>query len=225
MSEWDECADGWEKDKIVIEYSKKAYASLVDTGIVANLKKYESKVRVLDFGCGTGLLTETLIKEFHHQKGGVEVVALDSSQKMIDILNGKRLESVTTIASELSQTLIEKNDCLQAKFDVIIASSVMAFVPNYTETLSLLKGLLKEGGHLVHWDWLKESNSGCEKETKMNNCDKETVEEQDFGLTEDEISTSMDKVGFSQCSISFPFKFIFPDIPTPGQVIMAVAQN
>ena len=79
----------------------------------------------VDFGCGTGLLTERMSPH------ASSIVALDSSNKMIAILNNKNLPNVTTVAEELSAELINKNASLNNRFDLIVASSVFAFLPDY----------------------------------------------------------------------------------------------
>jgi trans-aconitate methyltransferase len=66
MSSWDEYADARDEDESAIAYSVEAFKSL------ARIVSPETKA-ILDFGCGTGLLTEKL------SFVGKRVVALDSS--------------------------------------------------------------------------------------------------------------------------------------------------
>lgn len=193
MSEsWDDYADGWDSNEAVISYCDKAYESLLKIVDLEGLK-------VLDFGCGTGLLTEKISKH------ASSVVAMDSSGKMVSILNDKRLKNVHTINAELSQELIERNDVLNNDFDMIVASSVLAFVPDYQETLKLLKQLLKKGGLLVQWDWLKES------------------EEPGIGFSKELIELALAQAGFSKCSISLPFSMESEN--GSMKVVMGVAVN
>ncbi len=80
-SEWDEYASDWDVNSDVQEYSEKAYALWVKK--VAPAVTDLSHSRVLDFGCGTGLLTEKLA-----DKCG-QIIALDSSPSMIEVLDKK----------------------------------------------------------------------------------------------------------------------------------------
>ncbi|PLA73582.1 SAM-dependent methyltransferase [Hydrogenovibrio sp. SC-1] len=193
MSEsWDDYADGWDSNEAVISYCDKAYESLLKIVDLEGLK-------VLDFGCGTGLLTEKISKH------ASSVVAMDSSEKMISILTDKRLNHVHTINAELSQELIELNDVLKNDLDLIVASSVLAFVPDYQETLKLLKQLLKKDGLLVQWDWLKES------------------EEPGIGFSKELIESTLAQAGFSKCSISIPFSMESEN--GSMRVVMGVAVN
>lgn len=88
---WDDCAASWDEDDIVREYSEKAFASLLselqDSLLAAS--------RILDFGCGTGLLTERILKRFP----SIQVVALDSSPKMIEVGEKKILVELHILGS------------------------------------------------------------------------------------------------------------------------------
>lgn len=176
----------------MVAYSEKAFQSLANAlGI--------DGFRVFDFGCGTGLLTEKLA---HHASS---IVALDPSAKMISVLEAKNIENVKVIPSELTQTIINKHKLLSSKFDLIVASSALAFVPDFHNTLKLLKQLLKDEGCLIQWDWLKEES------------------EPGSGFSENEIRDAYEKVGFSKCSISIPFS-----MESDGgsiKVVMGLASN
>lgn len=193
MSEsWDDYADGWDSNQAVISYSEKAYESLL------NLVELEGR-KVLDFGCGTGLLAEKV-----SEQAGT-VVAIDPSEKMISILIGKRLNNVQAINSELTQELIDSNEVLRSGFDIIVASSALAFVPDYQETLKLLKQLLRKGGYFVQWDWLKES------------------EQPGVGFSKELIELALQQAGFSHYTTSVPFSMESAD--GSMMVVMGIAEN
>lgn len=139
--EWDQYADHWDSNPDVLSYAKSAFATLAEVIELGGL-------RVLDFGCGTGLLTERMARLAR------EVVALDASAKMIAVLDGKQLPNVTPVAGLLSEEWLTDSRPLARPFDLIVASSVCAFLPDYERTLSLLATLLVPGGTLVQWDWL-----------------------------------------------------------------------
>ncbi len=75
---WDEYAEGWDSNPDVIKYSQLAFDSLSSHYDLSGLK-------VLDFGCGTGLLTEKIASI------AASVLAVDTSSKMIKVLMNKRL--------------------------------------------------------------------------------------------------------------------------------------
>ena len=193
MSEsWDDYADGWDTNEAVVSYSKKAYQSLLN---VVDLKGR----KVLDFGCGTGLLTEKVSDQ------ASLVVAIDPPEKMISVLTGKCLSNVHAIANGLTQELIGNNEELLSGFDIIVASSSLAFVPDYQKTLKLLRSLLKTGGLLIQWDWLAED------------------EESRAGFSRKIIENVMKQAGFSKISTSVPFSMESTD--SSMKVVMGVAEN
>ena len=193
MSEnWDEYAAGWDGNAAVIAYADNAYLALQNT---VNL----DACRIMDFGCGTGLLTERLSER------ASSVVALDASQKMISVLNNKHLDNVATIASELDQNLVNDDELLTPKFDLVVASSALAFVPDYVETLKLLKHLLNRGGYLVQWDWLKDEGDAG------------------YGFSEQQIKSALTEAGFVECSTSVPFSM--QSDGSKLDVVMGVAKS
>ena len=193
MSEgWDEYAEGWDSNEDVIEYSEKAFRSLLDA---VNL----SGLRVLDFGCGTGLLTEKISPK------AKEILALDPSEKMVFILTEKNLHNVTAVSEELSENLIRESKLLSKKFDLIVASSVCSFLPEYEKTLDLLKSLLVPEGTFVQWDWLA------------------TEENSDFGLSRETIANAYNKVGLQLQALDQAFVSSSSEGYMP--VLMGIAKN
>lgn len=189
---WDDYADGWDANSDVIAYAKKAFDSLCQF-------KSPQGLKVLDFGCGTGLLTEKIARE------ASSVVAVDTSAKMIDVLKGKNIANVHPIACEISTHSVNENPIFESGFDLIVASSVCAFVADYQKTLSDLKLLLNEGGTFIQWDW------------KRGN------EEDDFGFSKDIITDAYLNVGLNPVSVTEAFSFT----SEKGcmQVLMGIASN
>lgn len=171
---WDDYADGWDENESAVLYSEEALKTLLST---TELKG----ISVLDFGCGTGLLTEKLS---HHANS---VVAIDPSEKMMSVLLNKNLKNVSTITNELTQQVIDGNENLNQCFDLIVASSSLGFVPNFNEVLLLLKKLLKQGGRLVQWDWLGENETSGS------------------GFTKESIESAYKQAGFTSYTSSVPF--------------------
>ncbi|WP_237057557.1 class I SAM-dependent DNA methyltransferase [Microbulbifer sediminum] len=171
---WDDYAEGWDSNSDVVTYAERALQALNEAIDCTD-------ARILDFGCGTGLLTERL-----SARAG-SIVALDPSEKMISVLNAKQLDNVATIQSELTRELIERNEHLQTRFDVIVASSALAFVPDYRETLQLLTELLTDNGRLVQWDWLKEADDGGS------------------GFSREDIANAFGQAGLADIRVTVPF--------------------
>ncbi|GAA3935366.1 class I SAM-dependent methyltransferase [Litoribacillus peritrichatus] len=186
---WDDYASEWDANKDAVLYADKAYQTLIN---VVNLKG----LRVLDFGCGTGLLSERMAPLVD------QIVALDPSPKMISALDAKQLPCVETLAAELTEELITSSSVFETPFDLVVASSVCSFLPDYEQTLLLLKRLLSDKGIFIQWDWLDLDGSGT-------------------GLTENRISTALDGAGFKRFKVSQPFS-LTSDYGTMS-VVMAAA--
>jgi SAM-dependent methyltransferase len=146
---WDGLAATWD-DKVGIDiYADRAFRALTEH--VVPLVPPMSSIRVLDFGGGTGQLTVRLSPRVG------SVVALDVSSAMVEVLRSKAsrsdLANVTPIVGDLEQGDDRRCEALRSPFDLIVASSVCAFLAQYRQTLGVLAGLLKPGGLFVQWDW------------------------------------------------------------------------
>lgn len=149
---WDDFAATWDAEPDVQQYADKAYDSWQRE--VAPLLEKVSEIRVLDFGCGTGLLTEKLAPICR------EIVAVDNSVAMIDVLDRKIAESgsgnVSTLVATIDDSSITTNPNLLGNFDLVVASSVCSFLPDFEETLCHIATIMNPGSIFVHWDWLED---------------------------------------------------------------------
>jgi predicted TPR repeat methyltransferase len=189
---WDDYAEEWDANSDAMSYSEKAYEALVREVSIQGLN-------IFDFGCGTGLLTEKMASS------AKSIIALDVSTKMLDVLNSKKLPDVVSVSEPLTPQAIKENTAFSNKFDVIVASSVFSFLPEYVSTLKLLKSLLVSGGLILQWDWLSPDPDS------------------DFGLTETKVKEALAEAGFNQISITTPFSLTSSKGTMP--IVMAVAKN
>lgn len=171
---WDDYAEGWDTNEDVREYSGKAFSELLKVTDLEGL-------RILDFGCGTGLLIEKMAPFAD------SIIALDASEKMCAVLKKKSLINVDVVTEYLTDDLVQKEPLLQQPFDLIVASSVLAFIDDVEGTLRLLKTLLHNKGVLVHWDW------------------KKTEKEPDFGFDAEYLENVYEKAGLHVVSVSESF--------------------
>ena len=174
-NEWDEYAEDWDVDASVQEYAKKAFGEIAD---VINI----DSLSVFDFGCGTGALTQLL------SPSAKDIVSLDSSSEMIKLLAQKNITNVSAISAILTRDLIDSHPLLTKNFDLVVASSVCGFLPDYEMTLGLLKSLLKSGGVFIQWDWLSDDDSS------------------EMGLSENRVLRSLKSNGFSDIQVKKPFE-------------------
>lgn len=188
-NEWDDYAQDWDTDSSVKQYAQNAFSQL---NTIINI----DGLTVLDFGCGTGSLTQLLSPKADH------VVALDGSAEMIKQLDKKALRNVTSLAAFLTP---DNLDAVHGPFDVIVASSVCSFLPDYPQTLALLKTLLKPNGCFVQWDWLAKDESAS------------------TGLSLAQVQSAFKHAGFQGVELSTPFEM--SSSKGTQQVLMAAATN
>ena len=172
-NEWDESADGWDGDEATRAYAAGAFSSLVALIGPETL----TGMKVLDFGCGTGLLTEHLMdSEVEH------VYAVDTSPAMLAVLDAKIADrgwsSVVTAPA---------NPTNDDEFDLVVCSSVLGFVDDYSAMVTELVHLLKPGGHFVQWDW-------------------ERVDGDSHGLSRSEIAAALGAAGLVDVTVEIGFE-------------------
>ena len=97
--------------------------------------------RVLDVGCGAGLLSEALARE------GANVIAIDLAPDLIRIAKLHRLESGVEVDYRLSavEALAEE---MPASFDAIACMEMLEHVPDPAAVIAACATLLKPGGRL-----------------------------------------------------------------------------
>ncbi|MFM2587153.1 class I SAM-dependent DNA methyltransferase [Vibrio sp. TBV020] len=188
---WDDVAANWDSEVSTNTYADKAFESLKS---VVDLKG----LHVLDFGCGTGLLSQRMSPEVK------DIVALDSSEAMIEQLDNKELANVEPVVDMLSRGLVAMHPAFRSQFDLVVASSVCSFLPNYSDIADIVYSLIDDGSYFVHWDWLS---------------DKDEV----GGMTIGHVQQILTSVGFEEVVVTTPF-----EVDTPNgalKVLMAVAKK
>lgn len=95
---------------------------------------------MLDFGCGTGLLTELLVDTVG------PIAAVDTSPAMLAVLDRK-------IADRGWTTVTPGTVVPDSTFDLIVCSSVCSFLDDYPGTVATLVARLRPGGVFAQWDW------------------------------------------------------------------------
>ena len=94
--------------------------------------------RVLDVGCGTGVLAFELSRHFE------SVVGIDISEPMLAIARGKRA------AANIEYRRADANELvLEQKFDAIVSHTTFHHLENVPRTLGVLKAALEPGGRLI----------------------------------------------------------------------------
>lgn len=187
---WDDHAATWDDDPAVRAYSAAAFEALqrqcVDLGVALE------GARALDFGCGTGLLTERLAPRCDN------VVAVDASAAMIEVLERKQaggaLGNVVARALLVSERTLAEDAAFADPFDLVVCSSVCAFLDDYPAMLALLAARLRPGGIFVQWDWELDPSA-----------------EEPFGLSNDQVREAIQAAGLEVVTIGRGFSVAFED--------------
>ncbi|MEM8501220.1 MAG: class I SAM-dependent methyltransferase [Pseudomonadota bacterium] len=131
-------------DRMADRYSKK---SVPDQQVYAEkLAKTDRLLKpsdhVLEIGCGTG---STAI---HHASQVTQIVAIDYSERMIEIARRKAREADINNAKFLVSTISDLPTSGE-EYDVVLAHSVLHLVPDPLATLNTISQLLKPGGLFI----------------------------------------------------------------------------
>jgi 2-polyprenyl-3-methyl-5-hydroxy-6-metoxy-1,4-benzoquinol methylase len=99
----------------------------------------ENNFRAVDFGAGTGNVTEKLLDL------GFEVVAIDISKEMCEVLKAKNRRALREGKLQVLNLNIDEKQVLGC-FDFVACYSVLHHLPDYIRTIRELLHLVKEGG-------------------------------------------------------------------------------
>lgn len=110
---------------------------------------FSSGQRVLDIGCGPGFSTFDLL-EIVGEKG--QVIAIDSSRKMIDVMNREMARrGISNVAGILQD--VECIDDQLGEVDGAFARWVLCFLENPESVIQGVSGILESGGKLAVMDY------------------------------------------------------------------------
>jgi 2-polyprenyl-6-hydroxyphenyl methylase / 3-demethylubiquinone-9 3-methyltransferase len=101
-----------------------------------------SAARVLDVGCGGGILSEAMARS------GARVLGIDLSQAVLDVAELHALEGKLTVEY---QTIAAEELAAKApgSFDLVTCMEMLEHVPDPAATLAALATLVKPGGNVI----------------------------------------------------------------------------
>jgi len=173
VSSFDERAAQWDKNR-----RRQEVARAVAEFIKPYLRGGEG---VLDFGCGTGLVSYNLLPL------PKKIVGVDSSAKMREVFNNKSPDPTTIYA------LPEIPD---EEFDLIVTSMTLHHIEDIETLAGLFRSHLTPGGLLAIADLLPEDGT-------FHDHGNEGVFH--FGFNPSELTRTFGKEGFRQIALSSPY--------------------
>jgi SAM-dependent methyltransferase len=165
-NEWNAMAGEW--DDLASKYRDGFMSLLLQVQETKSLFSFNNDdITIVDFGCGTGLLTEGMRQALPSTTKS-KFVCIDAASSMVQSLRDKvragDWDNVQTYNVGLShydnesgdETTKAAIDDLKGTVDLIVASSVISFIPpdDLSATMKVLGAMLKPGGGvLCHSDW------------------------------------------------------------------------
>ena len=132
------CKDFWnQRSRIYDDQVGPQYAAAYDKTVSLTLKYLNPEDRVLEFACGTGIVTLQVAPHVAH------VRAIDISDEMVARAKAKA-GSISNV--EITQTDLFDPCLEEGTFDAVMAFNVLCYVENPQQALARIRSLLKPGG-------------------------------------------------------------------------------
>lgn len=132
---WDKSASNYDQEE---KKDEQTYLKIIE-----RTKEYlKNSDTVLDFGCGTGLISNEIA-------GCVKLIhAIDISSKMIEIAKNKAdSRKIQNIKYTYSTIFDERYE--NGSFDIILAFYILHLLEDTQKTIQRINGLLKPGGLII----------------------------------------------------------------------------
>jgi ubiquinone/menaquinone biosynthesis C-methylase UbiE len=132
---FDEEASAWDEEPRRVQLAKDLFRAISEEVVLT------PAMEVLDFGCGTGLVTLQLSARTGR------VTGVDSSQGMLGVLDGK-VRSCQVANVTARHVDLESGDVLDGMYDLVVSTMTLHHVRDITRLLEQFARVLKAGGHV-----------------------------------------------------------------------------
>ncbi len=187
MNRFDEAAKTWDTKPSSLAMAKACVEN------INKIIKLKDNAKILDYGCGTGLVAFNLSNETN------EVIGMDNSSGMVEQFNKKANELNYSNIKALKHD-IDEEDLKENEFDLIITSMSLHHIKNANIFIKKAYEALKKDGFLCINDLDKEDGTFHKKH---NN---EGVYH--FGFDKNELENSLKNLGFK----IIDYKIVHTDI-------------
>lgn len=146
MNRFDNVAHDWEAKTSRVQIAKSSVDNIKE---IVDLK---ADFKILDYGCGTGLIGFGLSDEAN------TVIGMDYSAGMVEKFNAKAKELNYTNISAVQHD-INKEDLPQNEFDLIAISMTLHHIKDTNMFIKKARAALKDSGHLCINDLVSEDGT------------------------------------------------------------------
>jgi 2-polyprenyl-3-methyl-5-hydroxy-6-metoxy-1,4-benzoquinol methylase len=151
-------------------------------GAISKEISLASSMNVLDFGCGTGLLSQAIHGKVH------SITCIDTAQGMIDVLKTKiASQGIANINAQCIDYL-SAEDTLEHDFDLVMTAMALHHIQDVASYIERFYGSLVPGGYIAIAD--------LDEEGGMFHRDNEDVFH--FGFSREGLKEMLSGVGFEQ---------------------------
>jgi ubiquinone/menaquinone biosynthesis C-methylase UbiE len=134
--DFDPMAATWDENPVRVKMAQDVARAIRET------VKLRPDMDVLDFGCGTGLLTLNL------QPLVGTITGVDSSRGMLDILERKiRAQGYRNVRTRLVD--LDKGDTLEGSYDLVVCGMTLHHIPEIQQLIDRFVAVLKPHGILA----------------------------------------------------------------------------
>lgn len=203
MSEFDAKAVTWDQDPMKVE------RALTVGRAIAEAVPVEGR-RILEYGCGTGLLGFALQPQAGH------VTLADTSEGMLEVLRGKIAATGAENMAPLRLDLLA-DPLPEARFDVVCSLMTLHHIPDTEGILRKFHEVLAPGGWVALADLDAEDGS-------FHGAD---VTDVHLGFDRERLSRQLSEAGFQEPRIETVFRITRPVEGTPRvfPIFLALARR
>lgn len=187
----------WDSKPDTVQSSQRCFETLLERN--PSLSQSNSKLSILDLGCGTGLLSQRLAT----CQGVSKIVGVDTSEGMIKMFNAKRdtVQGGEKMNGYVKYLEDPNDSILQGqRFDFAVVHLALHHIPDMASTVKTLTGTLKPGGKVFLSDFENDGQHALRFHPASKHHDVER-----HGVTKEEMKAIMQEAGLEDIVVENSF--------------------
>ncbi|BAF70413.1 class I SAM-dependent DNA methyltransferase [Nitratiruptor sp. SB155-2] len=172
MSSFDKRAKDWDKNSKRVQTARKVAKAIKEC-------VQKKGLDILDFGCGTGLVSYELTDIAN------SITGIDTAPKMVEMFNAKSTSSTI-------QAHCKDIDAIEPTFDLIVSSMTFHHIEDIHEIIGKLYAKLKPGGIICIADLVTEDGTFHSDNTGVHH----------FGFDPERLAKKFEELGFRKLCLN-----------------------